>query len=68
MKPESIIDLIGYPDYALEGGLSCWEYDMDTTPPVTLEIYWGEDGVKEIKTISPAKWQTKHLREKVLSN
>jgi hypothetical protein len=41
MSPEEVITLIGEPDFVDDG----WEYDLDSTPPRTLVITWGQPPV-----------------------
>ena len=38
MEPESVLSILGEPDFVDDS----WEYDMDSTPPSTLVLSWGQ--------------------------
>lgn len=38
MDTETVLSILGEPDFVDDS----WEYDMDSTPPSTLVLYWGK--------------------------
>lgn len=38
MEPETVLSILGAPDFVDDS----WEYDLDSTPPSTLVLTWGQ--------------------------
>ena len=67
MIPEDIVKLLGYPDFIGATGWSTWEYDMDSDPPFSLILHWGEEGVSKIER-KPPLWKQGNVRDEAICN
>ena len=65
MKPEKIINLLGFPDYVVDG---CWHYDIDAKQSYTLVVSWSEAlRVKSVDKKRPPLWQGGFTRDEDLA-
>ncbi len=63
MAPERVLELVGAPDFIINGA---WEYDLDGEDACTLVITWEAKGCGKIEKSIPPKWRNGVEREREL--